>query len=89
MTEEALFHAALAVPAADRAAYLDAHCPDPDLRRCVEELIEAHDRSDGPLDSGAYSPSAPLGADDLGSQTVHDPDSPRAPAFKSPGTIGP
>jgi serine/threonine protein kinase/tetratricopeptide (TPR) repeat protein len=61
MTEEALFHAALAVPPAERAAWLAEHCPDSELRRRVENLIAAHDRPAGPLDSpatGAYEPSA-------------------------------
>ncbi|HEX4589702.1 MAG TPA: serine/threonine-protein kinase, partial [Gemmataceae bacterium] len=59
MTEEALFHAALAVPADQRAAYLGEYCPDSDTRRRVEELLAAHDQA-GPLDSpatGAYAAS--------------------------------
>src|SRR6476661_2954120 len=69
MTEEALFHAALAVPAADRAAYIAEHCPDPDLRHRVEGLLAAHERAAGPLDApatGAYDPSRPPVADDRG-----------------------
>src|SRR5215203_3531552 len=60
MTEEALFHAVLAVPAADRAAYLAEHCPDPDIRRRVEELLAAAGRS-GPLDAatGVYASTPP------------------------------
>src|SRR5947209_14378928 len=50
MTEEALFHAALAMPPPERAAWLAAHCLDPDIRRRVEGLLAAHDRA-GPLDS--------------------------------------
>src|SRR5262249_36410584 len=39
------FHEALAKPAADRAAFLDAACGgDPDLRRRVEVLLNAHDQ---------------------------------------------
>jgi len=41
VTEETLFAAAL--EQADPAAYLAAHCPDPDARRRVEELLAAHD----------------------------------------------
>jgi serine/threonine protein kinase len=60
VTEEALFHEALAVPPADRAAYLADRCSDPELRQRVEGLLAAHDRPAGPLDSpaaatGAYS----------------------------------
>ena len=61
VTEEALFHAALAVLPAARAAYLAEHCPGPDLRRRVADLLAAHDRPAGPLDApatGAYA-SAP------------------------------
>jgi serine/threonine protein kinase/tetratricopeptide (TPR) repeat protein len=61
MTEETLFHAALAVPTAERAAWLVEHCPDPELRRTVDDLLAAHDQPAGPLDSpatGAYEPTA-------------------------------
>jgi len=71
MTEEALFHAVLAQPPAERAAYLTAHCPDADLRRRVEELLAAHDRPAGPLDAspatGAYEASVPPVAEVAGS----------------------
>src|SRR5262245_48141625 len=50
MTDEALFHAALAVPPAERAAYLAAHCGDPAMRDRVGELLTVHDRPGGPLD---------------------------------------
>ena len=54
---EAVFHEALEIPSAEsRAAYLDRACSDdPELRRQVESLIDAHDRgaisgiSDGQL----------------------------------------
>ncbi|HEX4590030.1 MAG TPA: serine/threonine-protein kinase, partial [Gemmataceae bacterium] len=70
MTEEVLFHAALALPPAERAAYLAEHCPDPDIRRRVEDLLAAHDRV-GPLDSpatGDYQSSGPPVADAAGTQ---------------------
>jgi serine/threonine protein kinase/tetratricopeptide (TPR) repeat protein len=70
MTEEALFHAALAVPPAQRAAYLAAHCADAELRRRVENLLAAYDRPAGPLDAapatGAYAPSAAGGGEGPG-----------------------
>ena len=62
MTEEVLFHAVLSRPAADRAAYLAAHCPDPDLRRRVEGLLAAHDRPAGRTRrpaTGAYARRRP------------------------------
>ena len=57
MTEEALFHQALALPdPAARAAFLDGNCPDAELRRRVEALLHAHDRAGGflgrPADPG-------------------------------------
>jgi tetratricopeptide (TPR) repeat protein/serine/threonine protein kinase len=50
--EEAIFHAALAVDAADqRAAYLDEACGgQPELRRRVEALLRRYAESQGPLD---------------------------------------
>ena len=50
---EAIFDDALDVPPEHRASWLNARCgDDPDLRREVELLLEAHDR-DSPLDSPA------------------------------------
>jgi tetratricopeptide (TPR) repeat protein len=62
VTEEVLFHAVLAQPPAERAAYLDGHCSDPTLRRRVQGLLAAHNHSAGPLNApaggtGVYSPS--------------------------------
>jgi serine/threonine protein kinase/tetratricopeptide (TPR) repeat protein len=46
MTEESLFHEALAKPAGERAAFLDAACADePHLRAAVEALLAAHEAS--------------------------------------------
>jgi tetratricopeptide (TPR) repeat protein len=43
MTEETLFHKALAKPARERAAFLDAACAgQPELRAAVETLLAAH-----------------------------------------------
>jgi serine/threonine protein kinase len=70
MTDEALFHAARALPPADRAAYLAQQCPDAETRRRIEELLAGHDRDNGPLDSpgtGAYV-SAGSAADAVGAQ---------------------
>jgi serine/threonine protein kinase len=62
VTEEALFHEALAVPPDRRATYLADRCPDPELRQRVEGLLAAHDRPAGPLDAapqtGAFVPDA-------------------------------
>jgi eukaryotic-like serine/threonine-protein kinase len=67
MTEESLFHEALAKPAAVRAAFLDAACVDqPELRAAIEALLAAHEASGSLLDrpvpdlrrgaTGEYSP---------------------------------
>ena len=42
---ERLFHEIADLPLAERAAHLDAHCPDPALRREVEELLAHADAS--------------------------------------------
>ncbi|HEX5124527.1 MAG TPA: hypothetical protein VFV97_14890, partial [Rhodanobacteraceae bacterium] len=38
-----LFETVLALAPAERAAFLSAHCPDPDQRAAVERLIAADD----------------------------------------------
>ncbi len=44
MSEETIFHDALATPANERAAFLDAACAgQPALRACVEALLAAHE----------------------------------------------
>jgi serine/threonine protein kinase/tetratricopeptide (TPR) repeat protein len=51
MSEESLFHEALARPAAERAAFLDAACAgQPELRAAVEALLAAHEGSGSLLD---------------------------------------
>ena len=72
MTDESLFAAALALPAHDRAAYLAANCPDPAVRKQVEELLAAADVSN-PLDR------RPVDVD----QTVH-----RTPTIPAPTAAG-
>ena len=45
MTEESLFHEAMAKPVGERAAFLDTACGgDPELRRRLEVLLQAHDQ---------------------------------------------
>src|SRR5205807_9823359 len=59
LSEEAIFHAALAIAAAEeRCAYLDAACGEPDLRRRVEALLRRCAESRGPLDRPAASLAA-------------------------------
>jgi eukaryotic-like serine/threonine-protein kinase len=51
MTEETLFHEALARPLAERAAFLDIACAgQPELRAAVEALLAAHEASGSLLD---------------------------------------
>ena len=46
MTDETLFHEALAQPPAERPAFLDAACAgQPQLRAAVEALLAAHETS--------------------------------------------
>jgi serine/threonine protein kinase len=71
MTEETLFHEALARPAAERAAFLDAACAgQPELRAAVEALLAAHDASAELLDRPAA----------LGPQAAPDPAPPPSDA---------
>jgi tetratricopeptide (TPR) repeat protein/predicted Ser/Thr protein kinase len=59
MTEETLFHQALAQPVGARAAFLDAACAgQPELRAAVEALLVAHEASGHPLDRPAPAPPA-------------------------------
>jgi serine/threonine-protein kinase len=51
MSEETLFHEALARPPAERAAFLEAACAgQPQLRAAVDALLAAHERSRNVLD---------------------------------------
>src|SRR6516164_1376813 len=51
MSEETLFHEALARPAHERAAFLDAACAGrPELRQAVEGLLAAHEAPGSLLD---------------------------------------
>ena len=51
---EAIFDAAVRLPAAERGGYLDRACSgDSELRRCVDELLKAHDAAGGFLDEPA------------------------------------
>jgi serine/threonine protein kinase len=64
MTEETLFHEALAKPLAERAAFLEKACAgQPELRAAVERLLAAHEASGNLLDR----PAVELG------QTVDSP----------------
>ena len=41
LTLRELFEAALALPSAERATYLTAHCGDPTMRACIENMLAA------------------------------------------------
>ncbi len=63
MSENDLFNAAVKLPPAERAAYLDGACPDPALRAEVESLLRAHDATGGiladrPEPTDGYEPIA-------------------------------
>jgi serine/threonine protein kinase len=64
MTEESLFHEALAKPAGERAAFLDTACADePQLRAAVVALLAAHEATGGLLGRRAaeFSPTGGSG----------------------------
>src|ERR1700726_4966665 len=62
---DGLYHPPMGRPPAERAAFLDASCPDPDLRREVESLLsfEAADGSmfDHPAWEKRLAPGERLG----------------------------
>src|ERR1051326_1495148 len=56
-----LFHAALAVPVHERAAYLEQACNgDTELRGAVESLLKSNEESDHFLDAPAYQAAAEM-----------------------------
>ena len=55
MSDESLFDEARRRSLDERAAFLDANCPDPDLRSQVEGLLRAHDAAGGVLDNPAHT----------------------------------
>jgi serine/threonine protein kinase len=65
--QEALFSAALALPAAERSAYLAQACPeDPALRQRVEMLLRAHELAGDFLGAPALtSPTQPAAAEEV------------------------
>jgi serine/threonine protein kinase/TolB-like protein len=71
-----LFHAALALSAHERAAYLDrASGGDAALRQAVVSLLKSHEQTDNFVDSPAYQAAAEMvidGAEFKGGQSVAD-----------------
>src|SRR5262245_50723365 len=64
MTEEALFHEALAKPPVERATFLDGACAgQPELRAGVEALLAAHEASEDLLDRPAVELGQTVGSD--------------------------
>src|SRR5262249_43530362 len=86
MSEETLFHEALARPPGERAAFLDAACSGrPELRAAVDALLAAHEAPAGflqrPLDVVGQlveGPPDPAGREAAG-PPAPEPDPPPAP----------
>ena len=78
----ALFDAVLEIPPGERAAYLQAHCPDAALRTRVLELLEADARTSDSLQRDWVERIA-QGLGDETPSTIH------APALPPDGRIGP
>ena len=55
-----LLDAVLDLPPGEQQAYLDVHCPDPELRREVRSLLEAHDEAQSFLEEPAKDFASPL-----------------------------
>jgi serine/threonine protein kinase/WD40 repeat protein len=72
MTDETIFAAALEkTDLAKRSAYLDGACPDdPEQRKRIESLLEAHDKASGFLERPAVSPPDP---DHAPTKSLRDP----------------
>ena len=84
MTEETLFHAALAKSPAERAAFLEAACVgQPQLRAAVEALLAAHEASGSLLDKPprdlAESSDSDPGAGKQDATSDHTPQPAAAP----------
>ena len=56
----ALLDAVLDLPPGEQQAYLDVHCPDPELRREVQSLLQAHDEAQSFLEEPAKDFASPL-----------------------------
>src|ERR1051326_208154 len=71
-----VFHAALALPPQERAAYIDrASDGDAALRQAVESLLKSHEQTDNFVDSPAYQAAAEMlidGAEFKAGQAVAD-----------------
>ena len=55
------FHAALELPVAERAAWLDVHAGDAEMRAELDALLQAHARGDSALDSPLQAESIAVG----------------------------
>jgi serine/threonine protein kinase len=90
MTEESLFHEALAKPAGERAAFLDAACAgQPQLRAAVEALLAAHSASAGLLDRppGELTQAPPAATGEYTPQPADTPPQPALGSRVEPGLV--
>lgn len=61
-----IFHAAIALPVDERAAYLDKVCNgDTDFRSALESLLESHERTGDFVDAPAYVAAAAMLAEEV------------------------
>jgi eukaryotic-like serine/threonine-protein kinase len=77
---DALFDAALDLPAKDRAAFLDAHCIEPSLRPLIEELLRLSTAPSPAIDDGVG-----VGHDLLSELSGPEPDEPPLPTGERVG----
>jgi serine/threonine protein kinase/tetratricopeptide (TPR) repeat protein len=86
MTEESLFHQALALPPTERAAFLDSACAGHlDLRVAVEKLLALHEGSGHPLDRPPVARADATG--EFGSRPEPIPTSEQLPSDALPGIV--
>jgi serine/threonine protein kinase/Tfp pilus assembly protein PilF len=88
LREEAIFDGALQLPPEQRTGYIKAACgPNAELQQRVQDLLEAHMRSDGPLSEGRIRAPAPFGVPPSGGKGQSDAVGPPEGGTPSPDAV--
>src|SRR5262245_31516719 len=84
-----LFHAVVDLPPDERRRYLDAHCPDAELRRRVDRLLAADaslQREPPPDPAALLAPTQPASPGTR--ETGNNPDFPTLPGYEILAKVG-